>query len=43
MALGFLMKLKILWALNDIEKIYFPILAAIGVPINVVTIVVICR
>ncbi|XP_067879927.1 probable G-protein coupled receptor 139 [Heterodontus francisci] len=43
MSLSFLIKLKILWALNDIEKIYFPILAAIAVPINVVTIVILSR
>ncbi|XP_067882974.1 probable G-protein coupled receptor 139 [Heterodontus francisci] len=43
MSLSFLIKLKILWALNDVEKIYFPILAAVGVPINVVTIVILSR
>ncbi|XP_067879834.1 probable G-protein coupled receptor 139 [Heterodontus francisci] len=43
MSLGFLMKLKILWALYDIEKIYYPILAVIGVPVNVVTIVILSR
>ncbi|XP_067882832.1 probable G-protein coupled receptor 139 [Heterodontus francisci] len=43
MSLSFLIKLKILWALNDVEKIYFPILAAVGVPINMVTIVILSR
>ncbi|XP_067882835.1 probable G-protein coupled receptor 139 [Heterodontus francisci] len=43
MSLSFLIKLKILWALNDVERIYFPILAAVGVPINVVTIVILSR
>ncbi|XP_067882839.1 probable G-protein coupled receptor 139 [Heterodontus francisci] len=43
MSLSFLIKLKILWALNDIEKIYFPILAAIALPMNVVTIVILSR
>ncbi|XP_078057655.1 putative G-protein coupled receptor 139 [Mustelus asterias] len=43
MALGFLIKLKILWALYDIQTIYFPILAAFGVPVNVVTIAILSR
>ncbi|XP_067879925.1 probable G-protein coupled receptor 139 [Heterodontus francisci] len=43
MSLSFLIKLKILWALNDVEKIYFPILAAVGVPINMVTIAILSR
>ncbi|XP_067879929.1 probable G-protein coupled receptor 139 [Heterodontus francisci] len=43
MSLNFLTKLRILWVLIDIEKIYYPILAAIGVPINVVTIVILSR
>ncbi|XP_067879958.1 probable G-protein coupled receptor 139 [Heterodontus francisci] len=43
MSLGFLMKLKILWALYDIEKIYYPILAAIGIPVNVLAIVILFR
>uniref|UniRef100_UPI00398E5ED8 probable G-protein coupled receptor 139 n=1 Tax=Pristiophorus japonicus TaxID=55135 RepID=UPI00398E5ED8 len=43
MALGFLIKLKILWAIYDIQPIYFPILAAFGVPVNVVTIVILSR
>ncbi|XP_067827793.1 probable G-protein coupled receptor 139 [Heptranchias perlo] len=40
MSLSFMIKLKILWALYDIQRIYFPILAAFGVPVNVVTIVI---
>ncbi|XP_067879922.1 probable G-protein coupled receptor 139 [Heterodontus francisci] len=43
MSLPFLIRLKILWALYDIEKIYYPILATIGVPVNVVTIVILSR
>uniref|UniRef100_UPI00398EB8F5 probable G-protein coupled receptor 139 n=1 Tax=Pristiophorus japonicus TaxID=55135 RepID=UPI00398EB8F5 len=43
MSLGFLINLKILWAINDIEKIYYPILAAVGVPVNMVTIVILSR
>ncbi|XP_067828069.1 probable G-protein coupled receptor 139, partial [Heptranchias perlo] len=43
MSLSFLIKLKILWALNDIQTIYYPILAAFGVPVNVVTIVILSR
>ncbi|XP_067827816.1 probable G-protein coupled receptor 139 [Heptranchias perlo] len=43
MSLSFLIKLQILWAINDIQKIYFPILAAFGVPVNVVTIVILSR
>ncbi|XP_067883145.1 probable G-protein coupled receptor 139 [Heterodontus francisci] len=43
MSLPFLIKLKILWALYDIEKIYYPILAGIGVPVNMVTIVILSR
>uniref|UniRef100_UPI00398E95C4 probable G-protein coupled receptor 139 n=1 Tax=Pristiophorus japonicus TaxID=55135 RepID=UPI00398E95C4 len=43
MSLGYLIKLKILWALNDVQKIYYPILAAVGVPINVVTIAILSR
>uniref|UniRef100_UPI00398E729D probable G-protein coupled receptor 139 n=1 Tax=Pristiophorus japonicus TaxID=55135 RepID=UPI00398E729D len=43
MSLGFLIKLKILWAINDIQKIYYPTLAAIDVPVNAVTIVILSR
>ncbi|XP_067827795.1 probable G-protein coupled receptor 139 [Heptranchias perlo] len=43
MSLSFMIKLKILWALYDIQRIYFPILAAFGVPVNVVTIVILSR
>ncbi|XP_067880022.1 probable G-protein coupled receptor 139 [Heterodontus francisci] len=43
MALNFLIKLKILWAIYDIQAIYFPILAAFGVPVNVVTIVILSQ
>ncbi|XP_067879935.1 probable G-protein coupled receptor 139 [Heterodontus francisci] len=43
MSLGFLIKLQILWALYDIQKIYYPVLAAVGVPVNVVTIVILSR
>ncbi|XP_048380230.2 probable G-protein coupled receptor 139 [Stegostoma tigrinum] len=43
MSLGFLTRLKILWALYDIQKIYYPILAAVGVPVNLVTIVILSR
>ncbi|XP_067879924.1 probable G-protein coupled receptor 139 [Heterodontus francisci] len=43
MSLPFLIRLKILWVLYDIEKIYYPILTAIGVPVNVVTIVILSR
>ncbi|XP_067827791.1 probable G-protein coupled receptor 139 [Heptranchias perlo] len=43
MSLSFMIKLQILWALNDIQKIYYPILTAFGVPVNVVTIVILSR
>ncbi|XP_067827807.1 probable G-protein coupled receptor 139 [Heptranchias perlo] len=43
MSLSYMIKLQILWAINDIQKIYFPILAAFGVPVNVVTIVILSR
>ncbi|XP_067828073.1 probable G-protein coupled receptor 139 [Heptranchias perlo] len=43
MSLSFMIKLQILWALYDIQRIYFPILAAFGVPVNVVTIVILSR
>ncbi|XP_059499997.1 probable G-protein coupled receptor 139, partial [Stegostoma tigrinum] len=43
MSLGFLIKLKILWAINDIQKIYYPVLAGFGVPVNVVTIMILIR
>ncbi|XP_067836157.1 probable G-protein coupled receptor 139 [Heptranchias perlo] len=35
--------MKVLFALWDIEMIYYPILAAIGVPVNLVTIVILSR
>ncbi|XP_038642644.1 probable G-protein coupled receptor 139 [Scyliorhinus canicula] len=43
MSLNFLTKLKILWAIADIQRIYYPVLAAVGVPVNVVTIAILCR
>uniref|UniRef100_UPI00398E95CA probable G-protein coupled receptor 139 n=1 Tax=Pristiophorus japonicus TaxID=55135 RepID=UPI00398E95CA len=43
MSLGFLIKLRILWAIFDVQKIYYPLLAAVGVPVNVVTIVSLSR
>ncbi|XP_041034802.1 probable G-protein coupled receptor 139 [Carcharodon carcharias] len=43
MALSFLIKLQILWAIEDTQKIYYPVLAAVGVPVNVVTIAVLSR
>ncbi|XP_038642642.1 probable G-protein coupled receptor 139 [Scyliorhinus canicula] len=43
MSLGFLLKLKILWAFYDIQKIYYPILAVVGVPVNAVTILILSR
>ncbi|XP_067880017.1 probable G-protein coupled receptor 139 [Heterodontus francisci] len=43
MSLPFLIRLKILWTLYDIEKIYYPLLAVVGVPVNVVTIVILSR
>ncbi|XP_067880002.1 probable G-protein coupled receptor 139 [Heterodontus francisci] len=43
MSLPFLIRLKILWTLYDIEKIYYPILAVIGIPVNLVTIVILSR
>ncbi|XP_067836385.1 probable G-protein coupled receptor 139 [Heptranchias perlo] len=33
-------ELRILWALYDVQKIYYPLLAAVGVPVNLVTIVI---
>ncbi|XP_072349245.1 probable G-protein coupled receptor 139 [Scyliorhinus torazame] len=41
--MDFLTKLKILWALYDVQTIYFPVLAAFGVPVNVVTIAILSR
>ncbi|XP_067828072.1 probable G-protein coupled receptor 139 [Heptranchias perlo] len=43
MSLSFLIKLQILRALYDMQKIYYHILAAFGVPVNVVTIVILSR
>ncbi|XP_059498594.1 probable G-protein coupled receptor 139 [Stegostoma tigrinum] len=40
MSLRFLIKLKIRWAINDIQKIYYPVLAAFGVPVNVIAITI---
>ncbi|XP_059499823.1 probable G-protein coupled receptor 139 [Stegostoma tigrinum] len=43
MPLSFMIKLQILWAIYEIQKIYFPILAAVGVPVNVITITILAR
>ncbi|XP_067827798.1 probable G-protein coupled receptor 139 [Heptranchias perlo] len=43
MSLSFMIKFQILRALYDIQKIYYHILAAFGVPVNVVTIVILSR
>ncbi|XP_067836333.1 probable G-protein coupled receptor 139 [Heptranchias perlo] len=36
-------ELRILWALRDVQRIYYPLLAAVGVPVNLVTIVILSR
>ncbi|XP_078056916.1 putative G-protein coupled receptor 139 [Mustelus asterias] len=43
MGLGFLVKLQILRALQDSQEIYYPVLAAVGVPVNLVTIAILSR
>ncbi|XP_067879601.1 probable G-protein coupled receptor 139 [Heterodontus francisci] len=43
MSLGFLIRLQILWTLYDVQKIYYPLLAAVGVPVNIVTIAILSR
>ncbi|XP_059498666.1 probable G-protein coupled receptor 139 [Stegostoma tigrinum] len=43
MSLGFLIKLKILWAITALQKIYYPVLATFSVLVNVIAIVVLVR
>ncbi|XP_038642649.1 probable G-protein coupled receptor 139 [Scyliorhinus canicula] len=43
MGLGFFVKLQILRALYDAQMTYYPVLAAVGVPVNVVTIAILSR
>ncbi|XP_059498668.1 probable G-protein coupled receptor 139 [Stegostoma tigrinum] len=43
MSLSFWIKLKILWVITDVQKIYYPVLATFGVPVNMIAIMILVR